>query len=111
MLCTTFALTCIGWIFFRAKSMSDAWYILTHVASNWDFGQIATEQFLMRQMPIAIAGIVVLELVQVLQNRIAISATIARLPVVPRWSLYSSLIMLVVMFGVYRKAQFIYFQF
>jgi hypothetical protein len=28
-----------------------------------------------------------------------------------RWTLYASFVMLVVMFGVYKKTQFIYFQF
>ena len=36
--------------------MADAWYILTHFASGWDVTHSATEQFPLRQMPVAIAG-------------------------------------------------------
>jgi D-alanyl-lipoteichoic acid acyltransferase DltB (MBOAT superfamily) len=28
-----FVIVCIGWVYFRADSMSDAWYVLTHVFS------------------------------------------------------------------------------
>lgn len=28
-----FALVCVGWVFFRAESIGDAWYVLTHVFS------------------------------------------------------------------------------
>ena len=107
----TFALTCIGWVFFRASTLSDAWYILTHFWQGWDFEQIATEQFLLRQMPIALAGIAILEAVQLLDRRIGVTEVLGRLPLSLRWPLYASAILGVIMFGVFRKSQFIYFQF
>ena len=111
MMGTTFVLTCIGWVIFRARNMADAWYVLTHFASGWNFGRIGTEQFLLRQMPAAVAGIMVLEIGQLLQGRISIPPFLGRLPTVPRWALYASFVMAVMMFGIYRKTQFIYFQF
>ena len=111
MLATTFTLTCFAWVLFRAKSLGDAWYILTHFTENWDFGSIGTEQFLMRQLPVAIAGIVILELGQLLDNRLSVSGVLARWPLMTRWAAYAGFVMLVILFGVYRKAQFIYFQF
>jgi len=111
MLASTFVLTCAAWVLFRAQNLEDAWYILTHFASGWDFGRIGTEQFLLRQMPVAVAGIVILEVVQLLQGRVSATAVLARLPLIPRWAVYASFVMGVLMFGVYRKTQFIYFQF
>ena len=111
MLASTFVLTCAGWVLFRAKSMEDAWYILTHFASEWHFGSIGTEQFLLRQMPVAVAGIVILEVSQLLQGRVSVTTALARLPLIPRWAVYASFVMGVLMFGVYQKTQFIYFQF
>jgi alginate O-acetyltransferase complex protein AlgI len=108
---STFLLTCAGWVFFRANTLADAWHILTHFAIGWDFQHIATEQFLLRQMPVAIAGIALLEVVQLLQNRISLSAILARLPLAPRWAVYASVVMATIMFGVFRQTQFIYFQF
>jgi D-alanyl-lipoteichoic acid acyltransferase DltB (MBOAT superfamily) len=29
-----FVIVCIGWVYFRANSMSDAWYVLTHALSS-----------------------------------------------------------------------------
>jgi alginate O-acetyltransferase complex protein AlgI len=108
---STFLLTCAGWVFFRANTLADAWHILTHFAIGWDFQHIATEQFLLRQMPVAIAGIALLEAVQLLQNRISLSAILARLPLAPRWAVYASVVIATIMFGVFRQTQFIYFQF
>ncbi len=48
---------CVGWVFFRANSLSDATYILTHFWQGWDFQNIRTEHFLLRQFPVAVAGI------------------------------------------------------
>ena len=111
MVGTTFVLTCIGWIIFRARTMADAWYVMTHFTSGWDFGRIGTEQFLLRQLPAAALGILVLEIGQLLQGKISIPAVLGRLPMTPRWALYASFVMAVLMFGIYRKTQFIYFQF
>jgi D-alanyl-lipoteichoic acid acyltransferase DltB (MBOAT superfamily) len=111
MLSTTFGLTCVAWVFFRAKSVGDAWYVLTHFYRNWDFSQIGTEQFLMRQMPVAVASIVLLEIAQWVHARHSLAAVIARLSLAPRWSIYSTFVIGVVLFGIFQKNQFIYFQF
>jgi D-alanyl-lipoteichoic acid acyltransferase DltB (MBOAT superfamily) len=111
MVASTFLLTCLGWVLFRAKTVADAWYIWTHFATGWDFGHISTEQFFMRQMPVAVAGIALLEAVELLQNRVSFPAIVARLPLVPRWALYASAVIATIMFGVFRQTQFIYFQF
>lgn len=111
MWASTFLLTCAGWVLFRANTMADAWYILTHFAIGWDFERISTEQFLLRQMPVAIAGISLLEAVQLLQNRVSLSAILAQLPPAPRWAMYASAVIVTIMFGIFRKTQFIYFQF
>lgn len=111
MLVTTFLLSCLAWIVFRARNIKDAVYVFTHLASNWNFHQIATEQFWMRQMPVALAAILVLEIGQLLAGRISIDSVLGRLPVSARWAAYAGFVMAVVLFGVYQKAQFIYFQF
>lgn len=111
MLATTFLLTCAAWVIFRAQSLSDAAYIFTNLGTNWSFSQISTEQFLLRQMPVAIAAIAFLEVVQLYGRRFSWPRVFVRWPVLPRWALYMTFLLGVVMFGVYRKNQFIYFQF
>jgi len=50
---------------------------------NWDFGSIKTEQFLLRQMPVAVASILFLELVQLLNGKMRLSSFVA----LPPWYL------------------------
>jgi alginate O-acetyltransferase complex protein AlgI len=108
---TTFGLVCVGWIFFRARSLADAWYILTHLGIDWDLNNIGTEQFLLRQMPLAVSAIVLLEVAQYLHSRRSIAVRLASLAMPVRWAVYATLVYGVVMFGIYRETQFIYFQF
>jgi D-alanyl-lipoteichoic acid acyltransferase DltB (MBOAT superfamily) len=111
MLASTFMLTCFAWIVFRAKNIDDALYVFTHLATGWDFHRIATQQFFLRQLPVAIASIVALEIGQLCNRVISVPSLVCKLPVAARWALYASFVMAVVMFGVYRQTQFIYFQF
>lgn len=107
----TFFLMTAAWVVFRARNLTDAGYVLTHFWRNWDFNNIKTEQFLMRQMPVAVGAILLLELVQWLNGRVRLATIIDRLPVVPRWAFCGSVVVLVMLFGIFRNAQFIYFQF
>jgi hypothetical protein len=65
----------------------------------------------MRQMPVAVAGIALLEAIQLLQNRVSLSALVGKLPLIPRWAVYASAVIATIMFGIFRQTQFIYFQF
>lgn len=107
----TFALTCVAWVFFRAASLTDAFYIFGHMFEGWDFSQIRTEQFLMRQMPIALVAIVFLEVAQYLNRHRHPVETIARWPRMARWPVYACWVLAVLLLGIYRESAFIYFQF
>src|SRR5579872_1916515 len=112
MLLSTFVLTCAAWIVFRARNMGDVAYIAGHLGRGWNFHQLSTDHFLLRQFPVAVASLVVLEAGQLLQGgRISIPQFVGRAPMAARWAVYIGMVMTVVMFGVYRKMQFIYFQF
>jgi D-alanyl-lipoteichoic acid acyltransferase DltB (MBOAT superfamily) len=109
---STFFLTCMAWIVFRAKNVADAGYVFGHLLQGWNFHQIKTTQFLLRQLPIAVLAILVLEACQLwFQNEASVSSGFGRLSLPGRWAIYASLVMLVVIFGIYRNTQFIYFQF
>lgn len=111
MLVSTFVLVCAAWVVFRSRTIQDAFYIFTHFARNWNFSQISTEQFLLRQLPLALLSILFLEVGQFVWRKMSLPRILMRLPVTPRWALYLGFSMVVIMFGVYRKNQFIYFQF
>jgi len=111
MLATTFGLTCAGWVVFRAKNLADAVYIFTHFFANWDFSAVKTEQFQLKYFPAAIGSLIVLEAVQLFQPRLALVSKLAGLPLTLRWAAYMVFVFGVILFGVFRSAQFIYFQF
>jgi D-alanyl-lipoteichoic acid acyltransferase DltB (MBOAT superfamily) len=111
MLVCTFILTCAAWVFFRAQSLPDAWYILSHLGTNWDLGAIKTPNFLLRQFPAAVAAIITLEAAQLVNSKFPVGKSISALPTLLRWPAYASFIFGVILFGVYRSSQFIYFQF
>ena len=62
-------------------------------------------------MPVALAGIALLEALQLLQNRVSLSAIVTKLPLIPRWAVYAGAVIATIMFGIFRRTQFIYFQF
>ena len=108
---SVFVLTCLGWVLFRSRSLSDAAYIFSHLGTGWDVGAIRTPQFLLRQMPIAIISVILVECVELLHNRISLTRVIAERPVIVRWPLYAGFTIAVILLGIYRESQFIYFQF
>jgi alginate O-acetyltransferase complex protein AlgI len=108
---TTLALTLMAWIVFRANSLGDAAYVFTHLARGWDFYAISTPQFYRKQFPAAVASILMLEIGQLWNRKTSISSLVGQLDIATRWALYASLVMVVLMFGVFRNTQFIYFQF
>jgi D-alanyl-lipoteichoic acid acyltransferase DltB (MBOAT superfamily) len=108
---STFVLTCAAWVVFRARNLGDAGYILAHFFRNWDFGAIKTEHFLLRQLPVAVGSIVLLESIQLLNRGIGLAALIAKAPLLPRWAFYMAFLFMVIMLGVYKNTFFIYFQF
>jgi alginate O-acetyltransferase complex protein AlgI len=108
---TTMALTGVGWVVFRAQSLPDAAYILTHWMTRWDFSQIITQRFYLKHFPPAVAAIVVLEIVQWLETRRPVGPRVAAWPLLLRWPAYVGFVLAIVLFGVFGSDHFIYFQF
>jgi len=107
----TFLLTLVAWVVFRAKSVGDALYVLTHFYSNWNLASIKTPQFQLKHFPAALGAIVLLEVLQLWRHRGLSNFITFRMPVFVRWPAYIGFVFMVVLIGVFRKAQFIYFQF
>ena len=60
---------------------------------------------------IAAALIVLLGLVQLVQRRGSIRQTVSRSPIWLRWAAYYTLVLAILLLGVFENRQFIYFQF
>lgn len=111
MLVSTFALTCLAWVFFRARSFTDAVYILSHAFSDWNTSALSTEHFLLRYLPLAFLAIGVLEFGQWARKHGAHSQMLSLVPAPVRLFGYAAFTIMVIMFGVYTRQPFIYFQF
>jgi D-alanyl-lipoteichoic acid acyltransferase DltB (MBOAT superfamily) len=120
----TFGLVCVGYVFFRAASLADAWYILTHA---WRGGRtllrsLGDPEFLGQALlftgheldfVLAVGGVAVVLAVSVLEARGGGLARLAARPAWQRWAVYYVLTLAIVLGGAFSDEahQFIYFQF
>jgi alginate O-acetyltransferase complex protein AlgI len=127
----TFGMVTFAWIFFRADSIADALYIITHLhvgvltflgnlSSDLIFNfslqpltvlaqQLGISAFGLNKIVIAVA---VLEAVQLVQRRTGnLNGWFVRKSMGYRWGCYFILLVLIVYWGQYDIKEFIYFQF
>ena len=112
----TFSLVCVAWIFFRANSISDAWYILTHLFQGLSrqliikgsyFGQgLSANEFV-----VAVASILLMEGIHAVQRHRRIRHMLSEKPLAFRWAMYLLILLWILYFGVFENRDFIYFQF
>ncbi|GAA4434234.1 MBOAT family protein [Pontibacter saemangeumensis] len=121
---TTFALVCFAWIYFRANSIGDAWYITTHIfsglaesakaiVSNVDFARLKL-LYIGQQIEhyaLAICFILILVLAELFQRKKSLRSAMSNASIIYRWGLTYALIITIILFGVYESNAFIYFQF
>lgn len=119
----TFCLVAFAWIFFRANSLDDAFYIITHLFSGLD--KIIDVNFLRYNLFVeGVIGLAKIEIVLVVFLILAMQAVyfiggrenglskqFDKKPLWLRWSVYYVLILLIMFFGIFGERDFIYFQF
>lgn len=113
-----FVLVCIGWVFFRANSVSDAFYILTHLFSGLNQFTYETYVTLDRisvtagtKMEIMGAVLAFVVMVEHMQPTESIRSLFARRPAWIRWGAYAALALAIMNLGVSHEIPFVYFQF
>ncbi|MBN1995530.1 MAG: MBOAT family protein [Anaerolineae bacterium] len=107
----TFNLVSFAWIFFRANSIADAFYIVRHLLVGLE---LKTNYGLAGGFYGYIFGLVMiifLLAVQVGQRRGSIRQSLALSPVWLRWAVYYVFIFTIFTFGYFGTTEFIYFQF
>ncbi|HPG67964.1 MAG TPA: MBOAT family protein [Candidatus Hydrogenedentes bacterium] len=118
-LVTTFLLVCLAWVFFRAESVSQAVYILTHFPSHWGhltayggFARILTSMDLsVRAFVATVLPLIVLLTVEHIGKDTSIEELVGRRPVWMRWAFYVVAGFAVMNLGVPEEIPFVYFQF
>lgn len=107
---TTFLLASFAWIFFRARSFDDAMYIVRHIFSLETIQHLNLFKFPV-DMYLSIFLVFFLILIEILEEKIKLSEKLKVSPVFIRWSVYAATILALFVLGVWRSADFIYFQF
>jgi D-alanyl-lipoteichoic acid acyltransferase DltB (MBOAT superfamily) len=116
----TFALAAIAWVFFRAKNVHDALYIVKKI-----FAVPGEMVSVLRTRHIAHLGlpgiknillpcfglIVFLEMAHIIQEKYHIEKRFGHLPLLTRWAVYYAGVLAIIYLGVFEERQFIYFQF
>ena len=116
---TTFCLVAFAWIFFKANTISDAFYIVSKLFTGWgsvspQAGANTLASFISShffEFCVGIVSIIVMELVHLLQNKGSVRDMLRSKPVWLRWAIYYGLIAAVLLLGSFGSKQFIYFQF
>jgi len=116
----TFSLICFSWIFFRAKNVTDAWYVVTHLFSDLDkfsdfYPQIlalSSGRIDKAYFGISILSVMLMEYFHTIQRHGSIRHMLADKLVWFRWSLYYASVLTILFLGVFDvEKNFIYFQF
>lgn len=117
---TTFSLVCFAWIFFRAKTLPDALYIVTHIFDGLSRVIVSPQAvvdslrglgFRKTDYLVALGSIGVMEGFHLIQRHGSIRHLLSGRPAWFRWAVYYLLIAAILLFGIFKKSQFIYFQF
>lgn len=112
----TFFLTCVAWVFFRSASMSDAMAVFAGATRGWENWLSRLPELLFvglsaKEFGIAIAAIAVLLLGDLLQRRSRLDLLLTDKPAIVRNTVSFGLVIVIIVFGVFKHQEFIYFQF
>jgi len=108
----TFHLIAITWVFFRAKSIGDAWMILKKIGTKLpDIPSLITSYPFTAEHAFGAAMITLLLVLEIFDERKSVFARLAAAPVVVRWSAYYLVIFGLLILGRWQVKEFIYMQF
>ncbi len=117
----TFALVVLTTVFFRADSVQNGWYIVSHWFVGW--GNLASLSAALKaalsiglgpeMFGVAASGIIFLEIAQYIEGKsnLKITEWLGRQAGWVKWPVYYAIILAILFFGAYAGSQFIYFQF
>ena len=117
----TFHLVLFAWIFFKANSLNDAFYIFTNIfpLNMNEFisllsstGAVETAlRLTKRGIILAILSIALMELIHLIQRHKKMRSFLSGKPLLLRWAIYYALLISIISFGEFSLQEFIYFQF
>lgn len=107
----TFHLIAFSWIFFRANSISDAFYVVTKI--GYGLLQPSILAIETGKIPLLIPSLLIVFLlaVQFIQRKQDLWQFLDKRNIFIRWSFYYLLIFGIILLGIDESTEFIYFQF
>ncbi|MEP7278874.1 MAG: MBOAT family O-acyltransferase [Bacteroidota bacterium] len=119
-----FFLVCLAWVFFRAKNVTDSFYIFRNIFYGWtmQIKNLISNKSYERlhllyleqqglQFYLGVLFILLMILVHRLQGKQTFDNWVISRKKEERWSIYYSMVLLFILFGVFNRSEFIYFQF
>jgi alginate O-acetyltransferase complex protein AlgI len=108
-----FAFICLGWIFFRARTLPEAWTILTKIVTlSGPAANASRAHFFGPLSARTMVGIIALFVfIEWVQRRRHHPLAIEKLPRLLRQLIYAAVFWSILLLGTYSSGQFIYFQF
>ena len=117
----TFSMVTVLWVFFRAGSVSEAFYILSRLFNPGDWGALVLEkEWLKRavllgqpglEFVIAVLAVGFMFFVHGMQRHEGMRELFSRKPILLRWAFFILLLLLIMNLGVVEEIPFIYAEF
>lgn len=109
----TFHLVLVAWIFFRANSLSDAFYILKRlfIERSYDTIGVSVKNFSVFNLIVAFCSIFILEIYHFFERKQNVYDLLKNKKRFIRWSIYYFLVFAILILGNFNAEKFIYFQF
>lgn len=109
----TFCLAAFAFLFFRANSLADAWYIATHLFSGWSWGTEALRGLGLStpQLVQLVVATTLLFTGEYLLAQPRVRGQFVRAPLWVRATAYNAVLLMILFFGYFGEQPFIYFQF
>ncbi len=116
---STFILVTLAWIFFRANTVQEGWYVVSHLPIGiYDLSDYGGADRLLGALDISLRALLMdgglilfLLLVEAFLAEQDISTVLTQHPWWIRWSVYVSMLIAVMNLGVLTETPFVYFQF
>jgi D-alanyl-lipoteichoic acid acyltransferase DltB (MBOAT superfamily) len=106
----TLSLAVFAWIFFRAKNLDEAAYIIKGIGQMQPAGKINLFNF-QADFALSIVLIIVLFIVDILEERHALSEKLRQSPAYLKWAMLIGIILSIFILGKWEQIDFLYFQF
>ena len=109
----TFFIVNISWVFFRSKDVSESFYVLSHMFSDWSLSSINffTTGTSLLGVLLLFVFIAIMEFVHLIEEHKNMRYFMNDKPRYFRWAVYIIIFFLIILFGAFNNTQFIYFQF